>query len=316
MITPVVERSSQSLATDEGGLTEEPVILWLCVLTRIVSNPVSNALQKVLTQRGLHPLMVVGGTHLLLSLPCVPVCMQSAEDLSTTFWWSISTCAALAVTSNALLVQAVKLSDLSILGPINAWKAVVSLLPGVVLLGEVPSFAALCGIGLILAGSYVLTGRSRRGEETPRTRLFADRGVQFRFAALVLSGVEAVFLKRSLLESTPTVTFAWWSVVGLAAALLGAGVVAQSESRFEQFPALRRSIGLTAAVAVTSGLMQFTTLVVLADYAVGPALALFQTSALLSVLLGWRFFQERDVTRRLAGASVMVVGAILIVLGR
>jgi drug/metabolite transporter (DMT)-like permease len=292
------------------------VILWLCVLLRIVSNPVSNALQKVLAQRGLHPLMVVGSTHLLLSLACVPVCFQSAEYLSTTFWWSISVCAALAVTSNALLVQAVKLSDLSILGPINAWKAVVSLLPGVVLLGEVPSLAALCGIGLILVGSYVLTGRSHGGGEGRPKRLYADRGVQFRFAALILSGVEAVFLKRSLLESTPMVTFAWWSVIGLAAAFLGSGIVAQSPERFEQFAVLRRSIGLTLAVAVTSGLMQFTTLVVLADYAVGPALALFQTSALLSVLLGWRFFQERDIVRRLAGSAVMVVGAILIVLAR
>lgn len=291
------------------------MILWFCVLVRIVSNPVSNALQKVLTQRGLHSLMVVGSTHLLLSLACVPVCVQSAEDLSTTFWWSISVCAVLAVTSNALLVQAVKLSDLSILGPINAWKAVVSLLPGVVLLGEVPSFAALCGIGLILAGSYVLAGRSHVGGEGCPTRLYADRGVQFRFAALVLSGVEAVFLKRSLLESTPMVTFAWWSVIGLAAAFLGSGIVAQSAERFEQFPVLRRSFGVTLAVAVTSGLMQFTTLVVLADYAVSPALALFQTSALLSVMLGWRFFQERDIVRRLAGSAVMVVGAILIVLG-
>ncbi|MCC7424148.1 MAG: EamA family transporter [Planctomycetaceae bacterium] len=292
------------------------MILWLCVLVRIVSNPVSNALQKVLTQRGLHPLMIVGSTHLLLSLACVPICVQSAEDLSMSFWWSISVCAALAVTSNALLVQAVKLSDLSILGPINAWKAVVSLLPGVVLLGEVPSVAALCGIGLILVGSYVLTGRSRGGGGGRPARLYADRGVQFRFAALVLSGVEAVFLKESLLESTPMITFAWWSVMGLAAAFLGSGIVAQSDSRFEQFPVLRRSIGLTLVVAITTGLMQFTTLVVLSDYAVGPALALFQTSALVSVLLGWRYFQERDVVRRLAGSVVMVVGAILIVLAR
>ena len=48
--------------------------------------------------------------------------------------------------------------------------------------------------------------------------------------------------------------------------------------------------------------------------AVGYSLALFQLSALISVFLGHRYFQERDIRKRLAGAAIMVSGAVLIAL--
>ena len=81
-----------------------------------------------------------------------------------------------------LLVAALRRTDLSILGPINAYKAVVSLALGVVVLGEIPSAAGLAGVLLIVAGSAVVAnGGSGFGG------FFRDRGVQLRFAALACS---------------------------------------------------------------------------------------------------------------------------------
>jgi hypothetical protein len=47
---------------------------------------------------------------------------------------------------------------------------------------------------------------------------------------------------------------------------------------------------------------------------VGYSLALFQLSTIVSVLLGHRYFQEKDVGKRLVGAAVMTAGAIIIVI--
>jgi drug/metabolite transporter (DMT)-like permease len=69
-------------------------------------------------------------------------------------------------------------------------------------------------------------------------------------------------------------------------------------------------------LATTTGLMQLCTIVVLAGFQVGYALALFQTSTLVSVLLGWRVFREGNIGERLVGSVVMVAGAVLIVVGR
>lgn len=67
-------------------------------------------------------------------------------------------------------------------------------------------------------------------------------------------------------------------------------------------------------LAVTTGLMQGATLFAFRSLQVGYALALFQLSALVSVLLGYRYFDERRIGRRLIGAAVMVAGAALIVM--
>jgi hypothetical protein len=53
---------------------------------------------------------------------------------------------------------------------------------------------------------------------------------------------------------------------------------------------------------------------ILTGFQVAVALALFQTSTLLTAVLGWRVFRERHFAKRFLGSLVMVVGAALIVL--
>jgi drug/metabolite transporter (DMT)-like permease len=73
----------------------------------------------------------------------------------------------------------------------------------------------------------------------------------------------------------------------------------------------------TAAwLAGCTGIMQLCTIIVLGGFQVGYALALFQTSSLLSVFLGHHVFKEKNILERLTGSVVMVAGAILIVLAR
>jgi drug/metabolite transporter (DMT)-like permease len=214
-------------------------------------------------------------------------------------------CVVLAVSSNVLLVYALQSGDLSVLGPINAYKAVISLGLGVILIGEIPTLAGLAGVLLILAGSYFVLDRS---DGTAHDW----RGIRFRLAALVLSATEAVFLKRAILAANPVTTFLCWSILGLpvaalAAAILLRGRVLADVARF------RRHRSTYAWLAITTGVMQLTTLLTFGTLQVGYALSLFQLSALLSVLLGHRYFQERDLKKRLLGSTIMIAGAILIV---
>lgn len=51
-------------------------MLWACIVVRVFANPLSNVFQKLLTRRGVSPLMVVGVTHGVLAvagLPLLPV---------------------------------------------------------------------------------------------------------------------------------------------------------------------------------------------------------------------------------------------------
>jgi drug/metabolite transporter (DMT)-like permease len=292
------------------------MVIWSCVLVRLVANPCSNVLQKVLTRNAADPLFITCATHALLSLACLPLLTLVPPPPSVEFWLNMSACAALAVAGNVLLVQAVKRSDLSVLGPINAYKPVVSLVPAVIWLGEVPGLLGLGGIALVVAGSYALVERDRKGAgRSALARLFMDRGVQCRVAALVLTATEAVFLKRALLASSALTTFAMWSMLGFGVSVAAVAVLLGGRVRHE-FGVLRGSKRTYLALFVTTGLMQDCTLVTLQWLHVGPALALFQTSALLSVVLGYKVFRERHFLKRLIGSAVMAAGAVLIIVGR
>ena len=172
------------------------------------------------------------------------------------FWVNMVICAVLAVAGNVLLVFALRSTDLSVLGPINAYKAVLSLVLGVFLIGEVPTAFGLVGVLLILAGSYFVVDRApNQPHGDAFLRFFRDRGVQLRFAALVFSATEAVFLKRAVLHSSPVTTFLFWSILGLpvaaaAIAFLLRGDVGSEILRF------RHHWRTYLWLALTTGVMQ------------------------------------------------------------
>ncbi len=292
-------------------------MLWLFVAIRIFANPFSNVFQKVLTTRGAGALFVICAAHAMLSLVCATAMITMPVQASA-FWLDISLCAVLAVAGNALIVKALEVSDLSVLGPINAYKSIVSMVPAAILLGEIPGLLGLLGVALIVVGSYFLVDR-QSGARAGVGALLRDPGVRYRFAGLVLSAIEAVFLKRALLESTPQVTFIAWAVLGFAFAGVAVtiGTIAKGETGLRRdLRALRGSPVTYAALALTTGLMQYATLVTFRSMQVGYSLALFQLSSLVSVILGWHVFREKDVVKRLIGSAIMAGGAVLIMLSK
>jgi drug/metabolite transporter (DMT)-like permease len=222
-------------------------------------------------------------------------------------------CALLAVVGNVLLVFALKSTDLSVLGPINAYKSVISLVLGVFLIGEIPTPLGVLGVLLILSGSYFVVDRDgNQPRSNAFVQFFRQRGVQYRLAALCLSATESIFLKKALLLSSPLTTFVFWSILGLPIA--AAAIVLLVRDRLGGEVALLRHNATTYVwLAVTTGLVELTTLFTFGKLQVGYSLALFQLSTLISVFLGYRYFQEGHIRKRLLGSLIMVAGATLIV---
>ena len=288
------------------------------VAARIIANPVSNVFQKQLAGRSANPVFIIGATHALLTLATLPLLLGPVKvALGAEFWANMVLCALLAVAGNVLLVQALKSSDLSVLGPLNAYKAMISLVLGVLLISEIPTAMGLGGVLLILAGSYLVMDRE---PDQPRrnafVRFFRERGVQLRFAALGLAATEAVFLKKALLLASPLTTFVWWSILGLPLAGMAMLLLLRKETR-KDIILFQHHWRTYLWLALTTGVMQLTTLLTFGKLQVGYSLALFQLSTLISVFLGCHCFQEGNIRRRLLGSLVMVAGATLIVvLGR
>jgi len=284
------------------------------VFTRIISNPLSNVFQKKLTGNSASPVFIILITHILLSLAMLPILFQILPiQIGFSFYVNMSLCVLLAIAGNTLIVAALQLTDLSILGPINAYKSIVSLLLGIFLLGEIPTLMGAAGILLILVGSYFFIDQgAERTEKNAFIQFFKDKGVQLRLAALILSATEAVFLKRALLLSSPLITFVFWCLLGALASLVFS-LFALKAGLHHNLDTFKQRTSTYLLLALTTGLMQFSTLYTFGVLQVGYSLALFQTSALLSVFFGYKFFREQNVLQRLLGASIMVIGAIFIV---
>jgi drug/metabolite transporter (DMT)-like permease len=120
-----------------------------------------------------------------------------------------------------------------------------------------------------------------------------------------------VFLKRAVLQSTPVAVFCLWCLLG--AVVSGVFVAIYQGRRIaSEISVLRQHWRTFAWLAVTTGLMQLTTLLTFGVMQVGYSLALFQLSNLISVFLGYRYFSERNIGRRLFGSLIMIAGAIVI----
>ncbi|WP_460672879.1 EamA family transporter [Larkinella ripae] len=284
----------------------------VAIVVRIVSSPLANVFQKQLTQRAAEPLFVSSATYGFLSILTISFWPElDLFHLPPVFWENVLIFNLIGVLGNVLLIKAIKTGELSVLGPVNAYKSVVSIVFGMVLLNEIPSWMGVMGVALIVAGSYVVLG-SGQGKRGFSLDILKQPEIQFRLIALVCSAIEAVFIKRAMLLSSPMTTFVLWCVLGF---LFSFGWILLTLRRRwkEQLQVFSAQKGTCAGLFVSAGLMQFSTNIAFGGMQVGYVLALFQTSALLNVLFGYQFFKEKNILQKLIGAAIMVTGAVLIV---
>jgi drug/metabolite transporter (DMT)-like permease len=226
------------------------------------------------------------------------------------FWtWAVLSGIAGAV-GNGFLVKALQQGDLSVLGPINAYKAVVGIIVGIFLLGEWPNVWGAAGTALIIWGSYFVLDTT---EERFSWALLRRKEIQYRIWALVLTAIEAVLIKKVIQASDVTTAFLSWCWFGAFFSFwllpLYKISFAAEVKRFT-----RSDAGKFALLILCLGTMQLTTNYVFDHMPVGYALALFQLSTIVSVLLGYRVFKEKHIRQKLIGAVIMIAGSLLIIL--
>ncbi|MVM39760.1 EamA family transporter [Spirosoma sp. HMF3257] len=288
----------------------------LAVLARIVVNPLANVFQKQLTQRTANPLFIMSVTYGVLMLVSLGFWTQlRCSDLPIEFWQSMLVSSLFAMFGNVFLVRAIHIGDLSVLGPINAYKAVVGMLFSIFLLNEIPGWWGVAGVLLIVAGSYVvLNDKKQHAGQTGFSGvigLFKRPEVKLRLAALVLSAIDGAFLKKAIILSTPIIAFFYWCLLGFGFTLIWIVLTMRTSWR-GQVRVLFAQKTTYLALCATLGVSQIASNIALATMPVGYALALFQLSALVSVLFGYQFFSEQGILRKLIGAGIMVAGTVLI----
>lgn len=272
----------------------------LALNLRIFSNPFSNVLQKSLTQQGVNSLNINFLTYLGLSILCLLYLPNLVSISNDALLYALAG-GFLGASGNAFLIKAVECGELSVLGPINSYKPVVAMIIAIFMLKEIPTILGLLGIVFIIFGSYFIF---EKGEFN--FSILKRKDIQYRFLALILTATEAVFIKQVIILTDITTSFVLWCWCGALFSLF------LTKFRFQKVS--KMSFLYILFLIISMGVMQWSTNYVFDHMNVSYALALFQLSTIVSVILGWKFFNEKDILRKLFGSVIMICGAVMLIL--
>ena len=277
------------------------------LIIRIVSNPIANVFQKKLAT-SLSSFTINLYTYLFLSIFSVLFFFKKLNfDTYTTEFYSLVLLAGfLCALGTVCLIKAVNIGELSVIGPINSYKSLVGLFFAIFLLNELPSLLALFGIILVIWGSKYIFETTEEGFSF---NIFKRKDIQLRLLALLLTGFEAVILKKIIILSSVEVCFIFWGITGLLWSVIFVLVLKKNIS-------IKNKIKLYQLLitSVCLGLMQYSTNYVFSNMNVGYALSLFQLSSIVTVFLGYKVFKEKHLIKKIIGSLIMILGSIIIIL--
>ncbi|MCE2833789.1 MAG: EamA family transporter [bacterium] len=286
-------------------------LIFIAVIARILSNAASNVFQKRLTGFGVAPFQVNLVSYGALSvIGMFFLCANLPDELPMRYWIFSLLSGLTGALGNGFIVKALEKGELSVMGPINAYKPVVGMVTSFLLARELPNSFGLAGVALIILGSYfVLDATQERFSWT----LLRNRAIQYRIAALLLTGIQAVIDKEIIRASNLGMAFFSWSFFGLLFTYLMWTYTGKNGTQ-----PVGRSLRLHRLdyllLVICTGTMVYSTNITFSSMPVGEALALFQLSGILTVYWGYRFFREGQLIRKLVGAGFMAAGAALILL--
>lgn len=274
----------------------------IAILFRIFSNSFSNVFQKKLTKSGEAATCINCINYILMSLISIPLLLLVNFSLITPEFWLYAIAGGITgAIGNCFMVLALKQGELSVLGPINSYKAIVGMIFGIFLLHEYPNIYGVLGIGLIIIGSYFIL-------ESPKALLRKD--IQYRIYALIFTAIEAVFIKKVIILSSIASSFIISSFLGAIFSYL---IMRILENEKLHILTKKNSI-MYISTTLCFAIMTFTTAYVFKYMNVGYALSLFQLSIILNVILGYKLFNEKKLIKKLLGSLIILIGSAAILI--
>lgn len=294
--------------------TEVNAVELLYIAGRLVFSLTSNIYQKKLAHAGLHPFFIVASTYGVLSICAAPLLgFIQIKQLSSAFWLNAFLASAFDVGGWLLLVTSLAKTELSVFGPLNAYKVVASMLLAMLFLHEMPSLQGFVGMAVIIIGSYFLTPSTGELKANKIMQLLKNKGVQARFISIFLFAIGTIFLKQSVVDGGPLATMIFWSLMGLPLVLLSNQLFLANGIKANLIAAKQHTTTLLM-IGLMVFAMQLLTLLLLAKMMVAYALALFQLGMVLQVLAGYQVFNEPHIAKKLLACLVMAAGSLLVLL--
>lgn len=209
-------------------------------------------------------------------------------------------------------VDALKLSDLSVVVPLLALTPVLLVPVGSLLTDQSLGGGAVGAILLVAIGAYLLNAAEVRGGgwSGPFRALARDPGARRMLGVATIYSVTASLGKRALRHADP-ITFGsvYFTIVALAVAIVWRRELGELADRTRARPVLLTLVALTSAAMLAFHFLSLDR----AD--VAAMIAVKRLSLVFSVIVGVVAFREGQATARLLASLLMVGGAAWLYLG-
>lgn len=238
------------------------------------------------------------------------VLIRGFPEIGAGFYYSVLAAVILNLIAAILYYKALEITDLSLSIPMVSFTPIFLFFTSFILLRELPTLLGASGIVLIVIGSYILNSNKNHTHLLdPFREIFRNRGTFYMLLVAFLFSLSANFDKLIVKNSDPIFgSSVVYLLVGLSFLLLSSFKVRNTKviyrRNFYKFPVVGAAHALTGIATNIAFTMQIVPYVI----------SLKRLSILFSVLFGSLVFKERNVRGRIAGASVMLVGVILIIL--
>jgi drug/metabolite transporter (DMT)-like permease len=270
---------------------------------------------KKLTQKNLSSVVVMYASLVfnILAIFLLLFFVGGIPSVTTNFYLYMGISGFLDTIGFASFYYAISRSSISHISPIGAFGPVFTTLIAVFVLHEIPGPIKFLGILLVVIGAYLLNIASvKEGIMEPFKKLFSNKSVLLYLLSTFLWGITPIFQKKAIFETSPQIPL-FASLMGFVFGFIFLTPLALKKT-LQSMGKIKANLKLFIVGGIGTAFSQAAAFAAFALVFVGYATSVFRLSSLFTIFLGAILLKEKNIKEKLLGASVMVLGALLIAL--
>ena len=278
-----------------------------------VLNPIFDSLKGVFSKKAskrVDPLLVSWFNNLIPLILFSPLLFFIDLKFNYQFFEALFISGIINITSAILYHRAIFKDDISVVVPMLSFTPLFLLFLSPLIVGEFPDAWGLIGTILIISGSYLLNiNLKKQGIFSPLKSLLKNKGTFYMLIVAFIWAISANYDKRGIKASS---IYQYIIFVNLFITI-GTTIFVYSKRKVS-LQALKLEYKNLLMVGFLTSLAYFVHMTAITLTLVVYVVSLKRTGGMISVLLGYFIFDEKNIRQRFLGATIMFIGVLFIVL--
>ncbi|MFB6182186.1 MAG: EamA family transporter, partial [Candidatus Magasanikbacteria bacterium] len=232
-------------------------------------------------------------------------------EIGSKFWIALIVSGGLNVFATILFMKSIQESDLSLVVPMISFTPLFLLVTSPIIVGEFPDMYGLIGVILIVVGTYILNLKEKdKGVFAPIKAIFQKKGPRLILGVAFLWSITSNFDKWGVQASS---SYFWVFASTLFISIILFFIMLRYSE--DSLNTVKKNTKALVPIGAVNGLKLTFQMAALNFTLVPYVISIKRTSILLSMIVGFFFFREREnISQRLVGGVLMLAGVIFITL--